>query len=331
MTSYNNEDLEAAISAGVLTQASADAFREYIENGRALPSIDEEHFRLVTGLNDIFVVIACALLLLSVGWIGHAVTPALGAAAVAAAAWGLAEFFVRKRRMALPAICLLLTFVGSSYFLGAVLLADGKGASILSPLLASLAAWLHWRRFHVPITIAAGAVPVVVLVTTLGAGVLGGSSFLLPIMLLCGLGVFALAMHFDALDKARQTRWSDVAFWLHLLAAPLIVNPIFSAINQWGEEADLFRVLAIGALYALIAVVSLAIDRRALMVSALAYVLYAFSALLKDAGVVSLSFAITALIIGSGLLMLSAFWHPCRVALIKRLPARMGRQLSNGR
>ena len=58
----------------------------------------------------------------------------------------------------------------------------------------------------------------------------------------------------------------------------------------------------------------------ALMVSALAYVLYAFSALLEESGVVSLSFAITALVIGSALLMLSAFWHPSRMALIKRLP-----------
>ena len=200
MTTYTNEDIDSAISAGVLTQANADAFRAHVEASRVQPSADEEHFRLVTGFNDIFVVIACALLLLSVAWIGNAVSPLLGAGAAALAAWGLAEFFVRKRRMALPAICLLLAFVGSSYYLGAVLLPDDKGATIIGPLLAAFAAWAHWRRFHVPITIAAGLVPVVVLVTTLGAGVLGGSDFVFLIMLLAGLAVFGLAMRFDALD-----------------------------------------------------------------------------------------------------------------------------------
>ena len=327
MTTYTSEDIDSAISAGVLTQANADAFRAHVEASRVQPSIDEEHFRLVTGFNDIFVVIACALLLLSVAWIGNAVSPLLGAGAAALAAWGLAEFFVRKRRMALPAICLLLAFVGSSYYLGAVLLPDDKGATIIGPLLAAFAAWAHWRRFHVPITIAAGLVPVVVLVTTLGAGVLGGSDFVFLIMLLAGLAVFGLAMRFDALDKARQTRWSDVAFWLHLLAAPLIVKPVFSAINALGDDADLVRALAVATLYTLIALVSLVIDRRALMVSALAYVLYAFSALLEESGVVSLSFAITALVIGSALLMLSAFWHPSRMALIKRLPTGLQQRL----
>lgn len=328
MTTYSNDDIDAAISAGVLTQATADAFREHVEKRLAQPSGDEEHFRLVTGFNDIFVVIACALLLLSVGWIGNSFAPLLGAVAVAIAAWGLAEFFVRKRRMALPAICLLLAFVASSYYAGALLLPDGKGATIIGPLLAALGAWVHWRRFHVPITIAAGLIPVVILVTTLGAGLLGGSEFLLPIMLLAGIAVFVLAMRWDAQDRARQTRSSDVAFWLHLLAAPLIVRPVFSAINTLGDDADIVRVLAVGVLYGLIALVSLAIDRRALMVSALAYVLYAFSALLEDSGVVSLSFAITALVIGSGLLMLSAFWHPSRMALLKRLPAGLRRRVT---
>jgi len=56
------------------------------------------------------------------------------------------------------------------------------------------------------------------------------------------------------------------------------------------------------------------------MVSALTYVLYAFSALLKLYGVVSLSFALTALVIGSALLLLSAFWHPTRAAVLRAFP-----------
>jgi hypothetical protein len=56
------------------------------------------------------------------------------------------------------------------------------------------------------------------------------------------------------------------------------------------------------------------------MVSALIYVLYAFNTLLEQYGVVSLGFAFAALIIGSGLLILSAFWHNCRMLIVKHYP-----------
>ena len=42
--------------------------------------------------------------------------------------------------------------------------------------------------------------------------------------LVSGLAVFAAAMSFDMSDRERITRWADCAFWLHLLAAPLIVR-----------------------------------------------------------------------------------------------------------
>ena len=59
-------------------------------------------------------------------------------------------------------------------------------------------------------------------------------------------------------------------------------------------------------------VIALAVDRRALLVSSLAYVLFALDGLFRQAGAVSLSIALTALVIGSALLLLSAFWHSAR-------------------
>ena len=67
-------------------------------------------------------------------------------------------------------------------------------------------------------------------------------------------------------------------------------------------------------LYVVLGVTALAIDRRALLVSALAYVLYALSELFKQFGAVELNVALTALVIGSALLLLSAFWHQARAA-----------------
>ena len=66
--------------------------------------------------------------------------------------------------------------------------------------------------------------------------------------------------------------------------------------------------------------VALAIDRRALLVSSLAYVLFALYALFRQAGAVELSWALTALIIGSALLLLSALWHNARALVVRQLP-----------
>lgn len=81
-------------------------------------------------------------------------------------------------------------------------------------------------------------------------------------------------MHWDMADPTRQTRKTDIAFWLHLLAAPLIVHPV-SLLGIEDGSASLGGTVLVLVIYALFAALSLAVDRRALMVSAMAYVLYA--------------------------------------------------------
>jgi hypothetical protein len=329
MTTYTDEDLDAAVAAGALDAEAARALRAHVESARRLPPADEEHFRLVTGFNDVFVVVAGGLLLVALAWIGAAWRPWFGTLLAAAAAWGLAEFFVRRRRMALPAIVLLLAFVGAVF--GTVLLATSKstGGVVGAAAVAALAAWLHWLRFHVPITVAAGA----------GASAAATIAFWLALaphstdpswlLFVCGLLVFGWALRWDASDRERRTRRADVAFWLHLLAAPMLVHPVFTALGASGGRfdpaadgsVDAWRAAAVLALYLGIALVSLWIDRRALMVSALGYVLYAFNALLQQHGFVSLGFAITAGVVGCALLVLSAFWQRSRAATLAWLPA----------
>ncbi|RUM51618.1 MAG: hypothetical protein DSY87_08965, partial [Methylococcus sp.] len=136
-----------------------------------------------------------------------------------------------------------------------------------------------------------------------------------------------LAMRWDTSDILRHTRRSDVAFWLHLVAAPLLVHPVFTSLGVFEEQTALWQLVLIAVLYGIVALVSISVDRRALMVSALVYVLYAFSEILEHYGVVSLSFAFTAFIIGSGLLLLSAFWHSCRAALIGLCPGSVQARL----
>jgi hypothetical protein len=347
---YSQQDLDDAVASGVITAEAADALRAHIERQRSTAIPDEEQFRLITGFNDIFVSIAAAILLFAVGWIGQWIGQSTGTVIdvdgpsplaplfVAVTAWGLALFFTARRRMALPSILLLLSFVLGTFATVAFGLVVGIGSdqvdnnnalsgviAAVSGAIAAGAAWLHWRRFHVPITIAAGAAALAaiglgLLVAALGQNVDAANNVILGLVLFLGVGVFLFAMWWDSSDRARLTRRSDVAFWLHLLAAPMIVHPVFTLLGLNDGNVTIGEGLVVILLYVALGVTALAVDRRALLVSALAYVLFAMQQLFRQFGANELNVALTALVIGSALLLLSAFWHQARAAIVKPLP-----------
>ncbi|MDB5704895.1 MAG: hypothetical protein JWN66_2011 [Sphingomonas bacterium] len=319
---YSESDLDDAVAAGAISREAAAALRNHVATTHAAPAVDEEHFKLLSGFNDIFVSIAVGLVLVALAWIGKSITTPLAGAFVAIAAWGLAEYFTRQRRMALPSILLLVAFVGgvAATIIGVLVELDPDfsdrtnaliGAGI--GLVSAGAAWLHWKRFMVPITVAAGAAALVgVAVAVTLAAIPAAKDSIYPILLVGGVAVFALAMWWDMSDRERRTRRSDVAFWLHLAAAPLIAHPVFQMLGVFNENITLDTAAIVLVLYLVFAFVALAVDRRALLVSSLAYVLFAMYSLFHTAGAVELAWAFTALVIGSALLTLSAFWHPMR-------------------
>ncbi len=150
-----------------------------------------------------------------------------------------------------------------------------------------------------------------------------------PSYFVAGLAIFALAMRWDITDPVRETRRADVAFWLHLLAAPMIAHPVFFWLGgvDGGESMGIGGALGVMAVYIVFGLVALAIDRRALLVSALAYVLIALGYLFDQFGAVQLAFALTALVIGSALLSLSAFWTPIRAKVVAVLPENLQARL----
>ncbi len=361
---YSEQELDDAVAAGVISAKDADALRAHIEGERSTAIPDEEQFRLITGFNDIFVSIAAAILLFAVGWIGQSIGQATGLyvgddgevgpsflapLAIAGVSWALALFFTARRRMALPSILLLLAFVGAVLTTSGFLLVEIIGpdrfndqnqvlaATVggVSAAIAGLAAWLHWRRFQVPITVAAGAAAVaglflaIVVAIVQPANAEAARNLILGFVLLLGIGVFLFAMWWDSSDRARVTRRSDVAFWLHLLAAPMIAHPIFTLMGLNNGAVSTGEALVVVGLYVLFGVTALAIDRRALLVSALAYVLYALTELFKQFGAVELNVALTALVIGSALLLLSAYWHQARRLVVSRLPSNLQERLPN--
>lgn len=348
---YSETDLRSAVEAGAISDEAAHALRRHVASLKDQVPADAEHFRLITGFNDIFVAIGAVIMLMAAAGIGQAIGGAFGGefavreglqflfggALAAATAWLLAEFFTRKRRMALPSIILLLAFVvgvaGATLGAAMAAIAPGDGApdwiggliGAAVGLVTAGAAWLHWKRFMVPITLAALVAALALTVISLVMAAVQPSdpeTLVLALVFLAGLAIFAFAMRWDMSDPKRETRRTDVAFWLHLLAAPLLAHPLFSLIGVTdGGASGVGAAFGVLGIYVLFGIVALAVDRRALLVSALAYVLFALTYLFREFGFVELNFALTALIIGSALLSLSAFWQPIRKAVVTKLPS----------
>lgn len=339
---YSDEELDAAVAAGVLSDENVVGFRNFVSLRRGQVDVAEhERFRLLTGFNDVFVAVCSGLILAAAAYLGGQAHPALGGAAVAVASWGLAEYFTRRLRLSLASIVLLIGFAGGVLVAGlmgmAELLgtasfknpADAAGAVAGATLLAGAGAYGHWRRFMVPITVAAGsAIGLAALFALLLLAVPSLKDNITIMVLVGGLAMFAIAMRWDSQDRERRTRRADVAFWLHLAASPMIIHPIFHWMGVNEQTASLFNpALTIAtciATYLAIALVSLAIDRRAMLISALVYVLFAMGQLFSMAGTArELNLALAALVIGSGLLLLSARWDAARRLLVPHLPGGM--------
>jgi len=209
-------------------------------------------------------------------------------------------------------------------------LAGFDRATVIEAALASavLASW-HYLRFRVPITIAAG-------VGALCVAVVAGAALLFPdipviglrgVLLACGVLVFLLAMRFDLSDPDRKTRRTDIAFWLHLLAAPLIVHSLLKGFLNGFGPLDTQHAIGVLAVFLGLGVVAVVIDRRALLVSGLVYAGFAFNALIKTSALGDALVPTTIMALGAFVLALSAGWRPLRHAFLFCLPASLSRRL----
>lgn len=354
--------LDLAVEKGLIVQGQALALRSLArEIDEPLPpeAVDEERLRFVSGFADIFVTMGLALFLgAATYFLAITLPPAGMLLALAAMSWALAEFFTRRRRMALPSIVLLLVFVCSAFMALSLFAGVQKGTSLLSlwgwgwgwgrgwglgalpnaqsaPGIALSAigttalAAAHYWRFRVPITVAAGVSALsLALVTMLTASVPQlMTSFATPIVFGIGLAIFALAMSFDLRDPTRQTLRTDVAFWLHLLAAPMIVHSVFQAVGATTYGIGPASALLVLAIFVLLAAVAILVDRRALLVSGLVYAGWAFASLFRTIGFKGSTGPLTILVLGAFVLLLSAGWTPLRAAVLRRMAPTLAAKL----
>ncbi|MEM7730950.1 MAG: hypothetical protein AAF311_17110, partial [Pseudomonadota bacterium] len=151
------------------------------------------------------------------------------------------------------------------------------------------------------------------------------------VLILSGLAVFIVAMLYDMQDLHRRTRFADNAFWLHLLAAPLLIHGLVGQAVMAKSEIvfDMIPVFAFTEHDAIIILVSmgvitligLAINRRALIVSALGYAGVAVGFLIAQTSLgIGTTLSTTLIVLGAAIVLLGVAWHPVRNQLIRVLP-----------
>lgn len=275
------------------------------------------------------------------------VAAALGNAAIA---WLLAEFFARGRRLFLPSIVLFCSFsffamiaAAAGYALwkeadpGALVerldraqpldwLSAGSEAGAVIFALTALAGFLFYARMKLPFAMGLSAATLAyagIAAFIWQAGVKDPSSLAEPLQLAAGLFLFALGVFFDARDPQRESRISDNGFWLHFFAAPLILNSVLGmtvgldrVLNQQTAAAAI--TLAVVLAFSL---VSLLINRRALLVAGLLYALISVGYLMSQVGLSGAwTAALTLLVMGGAMVLLGGGWHAFRRIVVAPFP-----------
>lgn len=304
---------------------------------------DTETPRFVRGFHDVLITVGVVIALLGFSGIGsiYALLPAIIV---------LAELFIARRRLALPAVAITVAMIiwiamtamrifnDTSLGLGPQFLATHSMLSaflilLMFPVFLAPFAW----RYKVPLSLAA---LIVSLFTTLLAGALfliapqtgfsaAGVDLRLPsaaIFFIFAVAMFAVAMTFDMRDRQRLTRRSDVAFWMHLATAPALLYATATLLFRlFGLSFNIFDNYTAPAILVVIVLammlIGLVIDRRAFVTSGLLSLGGAMSTLLRAANLkIDVLFSVELMIIGIFVLLVGMSWSPLRRSIVERLP-----------
>ena len=212
--------------------------------------------------------------------------------AAALVTWMLAEVLTARRQLAAPSVVLAVlfaVFVGHATF---VWVGATRFEAYAPPLAASgvVTALLgHYYRFRLPFSVLPLAISGWLFV--MGSAILtseffagsswAGADVVAPaVTLTYGLAMFALALRLDLSDPERTTRRADLGFWLHALAAPLILHPLAWPIISHalvphaagaGPHLTPLMIAVFSVIAVALAVICLVIDRCALLIVGLGY------------------------------------------------------------
>jgi hypothetical protein len=105
----------------------------------------------------------------------------------------------------------------------------------------------------------------------------------------------------------------------------MVVHPVMQNVMYGGSPGAVAALLTF-VLFALLSLVALTVDRRAMLVSSLLYLGYAIFEMLK-AGDALPSTSVAVLLVGAVVLGMSFAWRPLRAALLSILPATIAQRV----
>lgn len=341
MAEVTQDDVRAAVASGVLSEAQAASLRALAAQRLAgRPAPDDEAFELFRGFAEIF--ISVGLVILMSGIMGLA---ALSGDPIVLSVIGvgltmvLARYFTIKRRMVLPSIVLVcgysfavLGVIGWLVLRNVDFDSDIQNLQVMTGagMLAALVLW--YRIYRLPFTMfligLAGLFLTFVLVQPFNPLALSRADSLADMLslwqgsrlalatLVFGLAAAAGGLWFDMRDRYRLGRASASAFWLHLLAAPAIVNTLGQ--TAMGLEGSA-RFLAMALVLAVMTMFALIVDRRSFLTAGLGYLAWLIWALAHQNGE-GLDWPVVLILIGGAVTALGAWWVPLRSRLMRALP-----------
>ncbi|ANK92587.1 MULTISPECIES: hypothetical protein [Rhizobium] len=306
---------------------------------------DTETPRFVRGFHDVLITIGVIVAL--VGLWGLAPLYAVPVAIIV-----LSEILVRRQRLALPAVSLTVALFCWTFLLMSRVFTPWTSeiGADLTQFVAGFPILLcvYYARYRVPLSLALTIISTLALVLTLLLRLVqwlsGNPAFfvdhlgmLAAVAFVCALGLFATALYFDLGDRLRRTTRSDIAFWLHLGAAPALLYSTVSLLS-FGEAGHIFdlanmsaRTPVVVATVAALMLIGLVIDRRAFVTSGLLSLGVAiFSVVRKGNATVDTYIFTTLIVVGAIVLIIGTGWMPLRRLVLRALPPAIANRLPPG-
>lgn len=269
--------LQKAADKNIIDQNKIEPLYQFIKNETSeAPSTNkDEPLKFVRSFGDVFIALGIILLATAINMAALSgydfLIPTAGFIIIA-------EWLVRIRRLALPGIVILLSIL---FFINKAFSFEHESATIFSLGILSLSSLLFYLRYKMPFSLLPLAASVIaIIIIQIGIDVLNSPL----IFVAMGLTIFGIAMWFDSKDTQRQNHLSDSAFWLHLLAAPLIVHgamiPLLTSEQAWVQSFsnNLLMIIFFAGFF----LTALFVDRRAMLVSTQLYAIYALTQVLQN-------------------------------------------------
>ena len=346
------DQLRAAVEADIISADQA-ARLEAMFRGHEEKTSEGEPLRFLSNLNDVFLSIGIIILffglgaafsIIGFGKVSFSQYAPIVTIPLALSAWGMAEYFCARRRMLLPSIVLaslwsicvgLLVFFLLAWNIveqeggrlaASVIFDNGDTGDVIRSIAdeshitailgivgGAIGALVFYFRFRLPFThfLMMAALAMVALTIMPGFGTL----------LLTGIASLMLAIWFDSRDPDRATRLSDNGFWLHVAAAPQIVYGLRGVLGESSQLGGLSIHLVLVIVLAGLALLSLVLNRRALIISALltfGWSIWNLFQMLGDS--FFLRFAGPLLLVGAIVVVIGSGWKTVRRFLLAGFP-----------